>query len=128
MDDIDAAQAELTRCGADVSGVFHLDGATRVPGPAPGRESFGSYTSFNDQDGTAGPVQEVTTACRAGRLRWRPTARWPPWPTRYAAAAAHSRHEKEIGILTRTGRTVRTVHGSRSRRAGRNAVTGGVTE
>jgi Pyridoxamine 5'-phosphate oxidase len=49
VDDIDAAQAELTRDGAEVSEVFHLDGAKPVPGPA-----------FNDPDGNHYLVQEVT--------------------------------------------------------------------
>ena len=99
VNDIDAAQAELSRCGAEVSGVFQLDGAKRVPGPAPGHKSFGSYVSFNDPDGNGWLVQEVTTrvpgrtisvlaaygsvAALAGALR--------------RAAAAHGRHEKEIG-------------------------------
>ena len=99
VDDIDAAQAELTRCGAEVSGVFHLDGATRVPGPAPGRKSFGSYTSFNDPDGNRWLVQEVTT-----RVPGRTISVLAAYGSVAAladalrrAAAAHSRHEKEIG-------------------------------
>ena len=67
VDDIDAARAELSGRGAEVSGVFHLDGARRVPGPAPGHKSFGSYVSFNDWEGNNWLVQEVTTPSRAGR-------------------------------------------------------------
>jgi catechol 2,3-dioxygenase-like lactoylglutathione lyase family enzyme len=61
VDDIDAARAELSGLGAEVSGVFHMDGTSRVPGPAPDRESFGSYVSFDDQEGNNWVVQEVTT-------------------------------------------------------------------
>lgn len=61
VDDIDAARAELSGRGAEVSGVFHLDGARRIPGPAPNRESLGSFVSFNDWEGNNWLVQEVTT-------------------------------------------------------------------
>ena len=61
MNDIDATQAELFRCGTEVSGVFHLDGAKRVPGPAPGHKSFGWYVSFDHPDGNGWLVQKMTT-------------------------------------------------------------------
>lgn len=99
VDDIDAGQAELSGRGAEVSGVFHLDGATRVPGPAPGHKSFGSYVSFNDPDGNDWLVQEVTT-----RLPGRTISVLAAYGSVGAladalrrAAAAHGRHEKEIG-------------------------------
>jgi catechol 2,3-dioxygenase-like lactoylglutathione lyase family enzyme len=34
VEDIDAARADVSRCGVEVSEVFHLDGG-RVPGPDP---------------------------------------------------------------------------------------------
>jgi hypothetical protein len=37
------------------------DGTRRVPGPAPGRKSFGSYVSFNDSEGNRWVVEEVAT-------------------------------------------------------------------
>ena len=99
VDDIDAARDELTRRGAEVSEVFHLDGAKRVPGPAPGHKSYGSYAAFNDPDGNRWVVQEVTT---------RAPGRTIPVLAAYGsvaaladalrrAEAAHGRHEKEIG-------------------------------
>ena len=100
VNDIDAAQTELSGRGAEVGGVFHLDGAKRVPGPAPDHKSFGSYVSFNDPNGNGRLLQEVTTrvpgrtisvlaayglvAALADALR--------------RAAAAHGRHEREIGV------------------------------
>jgi catechol 2,3-dioxygenase-like lactoylglutathione lyase family enzyme len=99
VDDIDAARAELTGRGAEVSEVFHLDGVRRVPGPAPGRASFGSYVSFNDRDGNDWLVQEVTT-----RVPGRTTSVLAAYGSVAALAdalrraeAAHGRHEKEMG-------------------------------
>ena len=99
VDDIDAAKVELSGCGAEVSRVFHLDGAARVPGPAPGHESFGSYVSFSDPDGNGWLVQEVTT-----RVPGRPISVLAAYGSVAAladalrrAAAAHTRHEKETG-------------------------------
>jgi catechol 2,3-dioxygenase-like lactoylglutathione lyase family enzyme len=99
VDDIDAARAELTGRGTEVSEVFHLDGTRRVPGPAPGRKSFGSFVSFNDRDGNDWLVQEVTT-----RVPGRTTSVLAAYGSVTAladalrrAAAAHGRHEKEIG-------------------------------
>jgi catechol 2,3-dioxygenase-like lactoylglutathione lyase family enzyme len=97
--DIDAAQAELTRHGAEVSQVFHLDGAKRVPGPAPGHKSYGSYASFNDPDGNRWVLQEVTT-----RLPGRTISALAAYGSvanladaLRRAEAAHGRYEKEIG-------------------------------
>jgi len=99
VDDIDAARAELSGRGAEVSGVYHLDGARRVPGPAPGRKSFGSYVSFNDWEGNNWVVQEVTT-----RVPGRTTSVLAAYGSVGAladalrrAAAAHDRHAKDIG-------------------------------
>ena len=71
----------------------------RVPGPAPGRKSFGSYVSFNDWEGNDWLVQEVTT-----RLPGRTTSVLAAYGSVGAladalrrAAAAHDRHAKDIG-------------------------------
>jgi catechol 2,3-dioxygenase-like lactoylglutathione lyase family enzyme len=99
VDDIDAARAELTGHGAGVSEVFHLDGAKRIPGTAPGHKSYGSYASFNDPDGNRWVVQEVTT-----RLPGRPISVLAAYGSVAALAdalrraeAAHGRHEEQIG-------------------------------
>ena len=67
--DIDAARAELTGHGAEVSEVFHDAGGVfhhagtegRVSGPAPDHESYGSFASFSDPDGNGWLLQEITT-------------------------------------------------------------------
>jgi catechol 2,3-dioxygenase-like lactoylglutathione lyase family enzyme len=60
VDDIDAAREALVRRGAEVSGVFHLDGGP-VPGPDPQRRSYQTYASFSDPDGNAWLLQEIQT-------------------------------------------------------------------
>lgn len=99
VDDVDAAEAELSVRGVEVSRVFHLDGAKRVAGPAPGHESFGSYVSFNDPDGNGWLVQEVTT-----RLPGRTISVLAAYGSVASladalrrAAAAYDRQEKETG-------------------------------
>jgi catechol 2,3-dioxygenase-like lactoylglutathione lyase family enzyme len=67
--DIDAARAELTANGAEMSEVFHDAGGVfhhagteaRVPGPAPDHQSYGSFASFSDPDGNGWLLQEITT-------------------------------------------------------------------
>lgn len=67
--DIEAARAELADRGVDVSDVFHDSSgvfnhsgtAHRVPGADPQRGSYASYASFEDPDGNAWVLQEVTT-------------------------------------------------------------------
>jgi catechol 2,3-dioxygenase-like lactoylglutathione lyase family enzyme len=105
--DIEAARAELADSGAEVSDVFHDAGGVfhhagtkgRVAGLAPDEQSYGSFASFSDPDGNNWLVQEVTT-----RLPGRVT----PAPAAYdsaadlaealrRAAAAHGKHEEEIG-------------------------------
>jgi catechol 2,3-dioxygenase-like lactoylglutathione lyase family enzyme len=69
VDDIDVARAELADRGVDVSevfhdatGIFHHAGTRdRVPGPDPGRGSYGSWASFSDPDGNGWLLQEITT-------------------------------------------------------------------
>ncbi|MFZ0383803.1 MAG: VOC family protein [Solirubrobacteraceae bacterium] len=60
VDDIDAAREDLVRRGADLSGVFHLDGGP-VPGPDPEGRSYQTYASFSDPDGNAWLLQEIKT-------------------------------------------------------------------
>jgi catechol 2,3-dioxygenase-like lactoylglutathione lyase family enzyme len=69
VSDIEAARAELSERGVEVSEIFHDTGgvfhhagtAERAPGPAPDRQSYGSFVSFSDPDGNGWFVQEVTT-------------------------------------------------------------------
>jgi catechol 2,3-dioxygenase-like lactoylglutathione lyase family enzyme len=105
--DIEAARAELTGHGAEVSevfhdagGVFHHAGTTgRVAGRAADRASYGSFASFSDPDGNGWLLQEITT---------RLPGRVDPEATTFAsvndletalrrAEAAHAEHEKRTG-------------------------------
>jgi catechol 2,3-dioxygenase-like lactoylglutathione lyase family enzyme len=69
VDNIDAARTELAGRGAEVSEVFHDAGGVfhhsgtkdRVTGPAPDRDSYGSFASFSDPDGNGWFLQEITT-------------------------------------------------------------------
>jgi catechol 2,3-dioxygenase-like lactoylglutathione lyase family enzyme len=60
VSDIDAARADLIGRGADVSGVFHLEGGP-VPGRDPQGRSYQTYASFSDPDGNGWLLQEITT-------------------------------------------------------------------
>ncbi len=63
VSDIEAAHDELVRRGMDVSAVWHgppFPIEARLSGPDPKRTSYGSFCSFNDPDGNAWIVQEVT--------------------------------------------------------------------
>jgi catechol 2,3-dioxygenase-like lactoylglutathione lyase family enzyme len=107
VNDIDAAQDELKRMGAEPGEVFHDAGGIfrhagtdpRVAGPDPEHSSYSSFLSFSDPDGNGWVLQETTTRL-PGRL--------DPSATTYAstadlaaalrrAAAAHGEHEKRIG-------------------------------
>jgi catechol 2,3-dioxygenase-like lactoylglutathione lyase family enzyme len=66
VDDVDAARAELTSHGVDVSEVFHFEGGLhftgtqgRVPGPDPQRRSYFTFASFDDPDGNGWVLQEI---------------------------------------------------------------------
>jgi catechol 2,3-dioxygenase-like lactoylglutathione lyase family enzyme len=69
VDDIDAARAELSARGVDVSEVFHYAGGpfnntvepARVSGRDPEGRSYFSFVSFDDPDGNNWLVQEITT-------------------------------------------------------------------
>ncbi len=106
VSDLDATRHELEARGVEVSEVFHegtlgdrFHASGRVPGPADGRSSYGSFATFSDPDGNGWLFQEVTTRL-PGRL--------DPATTPYAstsdlaaalrrAAAAHGEHEKRTG-------------------------------
>jgi catechol 2,3-dioxygenase-like lactoylglutathione lyase family enzyme len=109
VSDIKAAHDQLAAHGVAVSDVFHPgapgaqfqpEGAdSRVAGPAPDNQSYGSFATFRDPDGNGWLLQEVTT-----RLPGRVDAA----DTRFAsvpelaealrrAAAAHGEHESRTG-------------------------------
>ena len=107
MDDIEAARQELLDGGVDVSEVFHDAGGIfhhagtndRLPGPGSDRQSYGSWLAFDDPDGNGWFVQEVTTRL-PGRVTGKPAAYDSVADLTAAlrrAAAAHGKHEAEIG-------------------------------
>jgi predicted enzyme related to lactoylglutathione lyase len=59
VDDIDAARADLTSRGVEVSEPFHFGPEGQLPGPHPQRATYGTYLSFSDPDGNGFMVQEV---------------------------------------------------------------------
>ena len=64
VSEIKAAHDELVGRGIDTTEVWHgpaFPAEARQPGPDPERTSYGSFCSFNDPDGNAWLVQEVTT-------------------------------------------------------------------
>jgi catechol 2,3-dioxygenase-like lactoylglutathione lyase family enzyme len=64
VSDIAAAHGELIRRGIEASEMWHgapFPPEARLPGPDPKRTSYGSFFAFNDPDGNAWLVQEVTT-------------------------------------------------------------------
>jgi len=102
VSDIEAAHKELVSRGANASEVFHgspFSPAGRISGPDPEHQSYRSYVAFEDPDGNAWIVQEVTR---------RASGRIDPATTTFAsatdlasamrrAAAAHGQHEKSNG-------------------------------
>jgi len=100
--DIEAAHKALVGRGINASEVFHgspFSPAGRISGPDPERQSYRSYISFEDPDGNAWIVQEVTR---------RAPGRIDPATTTFAsandlasamrrAATAHGEHEKRVG-------------------------------
>ena len=102
VSDIEAAHEELVVRGVHASEVFHgspFSPAGRISGPDPERLSCRSYVSFEDPDGNAWIVQEVTH---------RAPGRIDPATTTFAsandlanairrAAAAHDELERRIG-------------------------------
>jgi catechol 2,3-dioxygenase-like lactoylglutathione lyase family enzyme len=105
VSDIQAAREDLVRRGVRVSEVFHyagfnrLDPAARLSGPAPDRNSYGSFVSFSDPDGNGWLVQEVTTRL-PGRVDATTTGFSSANDLAHAmrrASVAHGEHEKRTG-------------------------------
>jgi catechol 2,3-dioxygenase-like lactoylglutathione lyase family enzyme len=102
VSDIEAAHKVLVTKGIKASEVFHgspFSPAGRISGPDPERQSYSSYVSFEDPDGNAWIVQEVTR---------RAPGRTDPAKTTFASAndlasamqraqAAFGEHEKRNG-------------------------------
>ena len=63
VSDIEAARADLSGHGANVSEAFHFDGfgGPRVWGREPTGRSYGTLASFSDPDGNSWLLQEITT-------------------------------------------------------------------
>ena len=57
--DIEAARAELSGRGMDVSEVFHFENGGQAAGPDPQRASYNSFLSFSDPEGNGWLIQEV---------------------------------------------------------------------
>ena len=63
VSDIEAAHNQLAARGITATEVFHgspFSPAGRISGPDPERKSYSSYVAFQDPDGNAWIVQEVT--------------------------------------------------------------------
>jgi catechol 2,3-dioxygenase-like lactoylglutathione lyase family enzyme len=102
VSDIEAAHKEFAARGINASEVFHgspFSPEGRISGPDPEHQSYRSYISFEDPDGNAWIVQEVTRRL-PGRIN--------PATTTFAsandlasamrrAATAHGEHEKRNG-------------------------------
>ena len=101
VSDIEEARAELADRGVDVSKVFHRAGPGKPPlsGRDPERRSYSSYATFNDPDGNAWLLQEITTRL-PGRVDANETTFRSSSDLAAAlrrAAAAHGEHEKRTG-------------------------------
>jgi catechol 2,3-dioxygenase-like lactoylglutathione lyase family enzyme len=99
VEDIDAARADLAKHGVEVSEPFHREAGKLAPGADPNHTSYNSYASFKDPDGNGWLLQEVTS-----RLPGRTTSPLAIYGSEAGladalrrAAAAHGRHEAEIG-------------------------------
>jgi catechol 2,3-dioxygenase-like lactoylglutathione lyase family enzyme len=105
VSDIEAARAELSAHGVEVSEAFHegapggrFHEADRVPGPSP-EGTYRTFATFSDPDGNGWLLQEITS---------RLPGRVDPATTTYSsvndvkaalirAATAHGEHEKRTG-------------------------------
>jgi catechol 2,3-dioxygenase-like lactoylglutathione lyase family enzyme len=102
VSDIETAHDELVARGINPSEVFHgspFSTAGRISGPDPERQSYRSYVSFEDPDGNAWIVQEVTRRL-PGRIDPATTTFASPNDLASAmrrAAAAHGEHEERNG-------------------------------
>jgi catechol 2,3-dioxygenase-like lactoylglutathione lyase family enzyme len=99
VDDIDAARANLSKHGVEVSETFHRESGGFAPGADPSHTSYNSYASFKDPDGNDWLIQEVTT-----RLPGRTTSPTAIYGSEAGlsdalrrASEAHGRHEAETG-------------------------------
>jgi catechol 2,3-dioxygenase-like lactoylglutathione lyase family enzyme len=104
---IESAHRELVARGINASEVFHgspFSPAGRISGPDPERQSYRSYISFEDLDGNAWIVQEVTRRL-PGRIDPATTTFAPQtiWQARCGARQPPTR--SATGSATRTGRT-----------------------
>jgi catechol 2,3-dioxygenase-like lactoylglutathione lyase family enzyme len=107
--DIEAVRDGFRAQGIEVSEVFH-EGALggrfhqagaddRLSGPAPDRQSYGSFATFSDPDGNGWLLQEIT-ARLPGRVDAATTSFASAGDLSEAlrrAAAAHGKHEERIG-------------------------------
>jgi catechol 2,3-dioxygenase-like lactoylglutathione lyase family enzyme len=59
VDDIEAARAELTGRGVEVSEPFHFGAEGQATGLHPERADYGTFMSISDPDGNGWLVQEV---------------------------------------------------------------------
>jgi catechol 2,3-dioxygenase-like lactoylglutathione lyase family enzyme len=102
VSDIEAAHKELVSRGINASEVFHgspFSPAGRISGRHPGRQSYRSYVAFEDPDGNAWIVQEVTRRA-PGRIDSATTTFASADDLASAirrAAAAHGDHKKSNG-------------------------------
>jgi hypothetical protein len=105
VDDIIVAREELVARGVEASEIFHDAGGVfhhagtkdRVAGPHSERQSYGSFLSFEDPDGNGFVLQEVTTR-RPGRISHVVYGSVAEVEQALRdAAAAHGRHEIELG-------------------------------
>jgi catechol 2,3-dioxygenase-like lactoylglutathione lyase family enzyme len=107
--DVAAAREQLVARGVEVSEVFHegalgdrfaaIGSERRVGGPAPDRQSYGSFATFSDPDGNDWLIQEITSRL-PGRVEVGPVGYESASQLADAmrrAAAAHGEHEKRIG-------------------------------
>src|ERR1700722_6029711 len=102
VSDIEAAHKQIVSKGIKATEVFHgspFSPAGRISGPDPERQSYRSYVAFQDPDGNAWIVQEVTR---------RAPGRIDPAATSFTSAndlasairrasVAHDEHEKSNG-------------------------------
>ena len=109
VSDIEAARAELSKNGVDVSQVFHAgtpgaqfqsNGTSgRVSGPDPDNLSYRTFATFADPDGNSWLLQEIT-ARLPGRIDTAGTIFASTQDLASAlrrAEAAHGEHEKRTG-------------------------------
>jgi catechol 2,3-dioxygenase-like lactoylglutathione lyase family enzyme len=71
VSDIEAAHKHIVASGIEASGVFHgspFSPEARISGPDPERKSYSSYVAFQDPDGNAWIVQEITQRARGREL------------------------------------------------------------